>query len=179
MLPMIPGPSSTDKGLPVLSTGSPTVTPADQELRTKPLWLLLCSVFEKLWPPEISVHYNHAMLIVVINFTKGQHVTADTTMAISERDFVKTLHSLTVCFTRKQYPKNSDRRKRHIKNKFQCPAPLQNSKSRKALDKSCMFEVIEHEGYMFPRTPEWWPCHLPDEWSPPPTHHGPHAPART
>ena len=29
----IPGPSSTDKGLPVLSTGSPTVTPADHEVK--------------------------------------------------------------------------------------------------------------------------------------------------
>lgn len=28
MLPIIPGPSSTDSGFPVLSTGSPTVTPA-------------------------------------------------------------------------------------------------------------------------------------------------------
>ena len=28
MLPMIPGPSSTDSGFPVRRTGSPTVTPA-------------------------------------------------------------------------------------------------------------------------------------------------------
>lgn len=33
MLPIIPGPSSTDRGLPVRSTGSPTVTPANQRLR--------------------------------------------------------------------------------------------------------------------------------------------------
>ena len=40
MLPIIPGPNSTDKGLPVLKTGSPTVTPAKKGLR-KILELLL------------------------------------------------------------------------------------------------------------------------------------------
>jgi len=33
ILPIIPGPSSTDRGLPVLRTGSPTVTPAIPRLR--------------------------------------------------------------------------------------------------------------------------------------------------
>ena len=35
ILPMMPGPSSTDNGFPVLNTGSPTVTPAFSELRSK------------------------------------------------------------------------------------------------------------------------------------------------
>lgn len=40
MLPMIPGPSSTDRGFPVLNTGSPTVTPAyiKSRLHIKCMW---------------------------------------------------------------------------------------------------------------------------------------------
>lgn len=45
MAPNIPGPSSTDRGLPVRNTGSPTVTPADYLLLS--YFIILMSFFKK------------------------------------------------------------------------------------------------------------------------------------
>ena len=51
MLPIIPGPNSTESGLPVLRTGSPTVTPAI--INAKDFW----NPYNKIQERKVSLFY--------------------------------------------------------------------------------------------------------------------------